>query len=107
MEREALTSLMEKSESHKIRKRAHAIILSSKMYKIDQLAGIFDVDRDTVSDWINRWENHGLDGLNDAPRSGRPRSTRKAKSTAEETAQRPNEAGTSGALKAIGQKEVA
>lgn len=30
------------------------------------------MDRDTVSAWITRFEQSGIDGLHDAPRSGRP-----------------------------------
>ncbi len=67
-----LFDLMRNSKSYKVRKRAHAILLSSKRYKIDQLASIFDVDRDTISDWLNRWEVKGVQGLQDAQRPGRP-----------------------------------
>lgn len=55
--------------------RAHAVLLSDQGYKIDTIAEIFDRDRDTVSVWLNNWENHAFDGLDDAPRSGRPPST--------------------------------
>lgn len=68
----SLNELMRKSPSFKIRKRAHAILLSYKRFKIDQLASIFDVDRDTISQWLKRWDEKGLNGLKDAARSGRP-----------------------------------
>lgn len=71
-EKAVLFDLMRSSKSYKVRKRAHAILLSSKRYKIDQLASIFDVDRDTVSDWLRRWELYRIEGLSDANRSGRP-----------------------------------
>jgi len=67
-----LFELMRTSKSYKVRKRAHAILLSSKKYKIDQLASIFDVDRDTIADWLGRWEKDGVLGLQDASRPGRP-----------------------------------
>ena len=67
-----LFDLMRTSKSYKVRKRAHAILLSSKKYKIDQLASIFDVDRDTIADWLGRWEESGVLGLQDAARPGRP-----------------------------------
>lgn len=70
--KETLNELMRSSSSFKVRKRAHAILLSNKKYKIDTLAHIFDVDRDTISDWIKRWEEKGVKGLKDKPRSGRP-----------------------------------
>jgi transposase len=31
------------------------------------------VQRDTVSEWIDRFTNLGISGLRDAPKSGRPR----------------------------------
>lgn len=72
-QKNTLYDLMRNSKSFKVRRRAHAILLSSKKFKIDQLAAIFDVDRDTISDWLQRWEKSGIGGLNDAARSGRPR----------------------------------
>ena len=52
--------------------RAHAILLSAKGYRLDQLADIFEADRDTVSRWLDDWLTCGLEGLSDAPRPGRP-----------------------------------
>ena len=57
---------------YRVRDRAHALILSSQGKKIKELALIFDVDRDTISSWFNRWEAGGFDGLVDAPHPGRP-----------------------------------
>lgn len=67
-----LQELIRTSPNHKVRQRAHAILLSAKRHKIDLLADIFEVDRDTISEWLKRWENSGVEGLKDAPRSGRP-----------------------------------
>jgi transposase len=39
-----------------------------------QLAELLDCDRHTVGQWRERFVAHGLTGLRDAPRSGRPRS---------------------------------
>ena len=39
-----------------------------------KLAAKLGVDRDTVGLWRNRFLEHGVSGLQDAPRSGRPRS---------------------------------
>ena len=39
-----------------------------------QVADELDCDRHTVGQWRERFAAHGLDGLQDAPRSGRPRS---------------------------------
>ena len=38
------------------------------------IAAELDCDRHTVGQWRERFVNHGLAGLQDAPRSGRPRS---------------------------------
>jgi Winged helix-turn helix len=39
-----------------------------------QIAAEVDCDRHTVGQWRKRYLEHGLAGLQDAPRSGRPRS---------------------------------
>ena len=72
-EKSALNDLLRHSASHRLRFRAHAIILSSKKYKINDLSSIFFVDRDTITDWIKRWEQSGINGLIDRKRSGRPK----------------------------------
>jgi len=36
------------------RHRAHAILLSSQGMKMGEIARIFSVDRDTLSEWFNR-----------------------------------------------------
>lgn len=77
----ALNELMRTSNSFRVRRRAHVILLSARKYKIEQLAEIFDVDRDTISDWIKRWEKSGIAGLKDAQRSGRPKKEVKNKVT--------------------------
>ena len=55
------------------RQRAHAVLLSAGGYKLDQLADILRADRDTISGWLNAWQERGMDGLADAPKSGRRR----------------------------------
>lgn len=57
----------------RFRQRAHAVYLNGKGYRINQLADIFVVDRDTVSGWLAAWEERGLLGLRDHERPGRPR----------------------------------
>jgi transposase len=55
------------------RQRAHAVLLSAKGYGLDQLADILRSDRDTISGWLDQWQKRGLEGLADAPKSGRRR----------------------------------
>ena len=52
--------------------RAQAILLSSRGYSREVIADICGVQRDTVSDWLNRFARYRLAGLRDAPKSGRP-----------------------------------
>ena len=67
-----LKELIKTSTTFRIRQRAHTILLSAKRYKIDTLADIFDVDRDTISQWIKNWECAGIGGLSDQAKPGRP-----------------------------------
>jgi len=57
----------------RFRQRAHAVYLSDKSYRLDQLAEIFAVDRDTASAWLTAWDSVGLMGLRDRAHPGRPR----------------------------------
>jgi transposase len=67
-----LKTLIKTSPTFRIRQRAHAILLSAKGYKINTLADIFDVDRDTISQWIKNWGCVGIVGLADHTKPGRP-----------------------------------
>jgi len=69
---EKLESLVKNSEKSRVRQRAKAIILSSKLISIDQIAIICDVGRDAISSWINNWGKLGFDGLADKERPGGP-----------------------------------
>ena len=73
--REGLDCIYRNDKSFKRRIRAHAVLLSSRGYRLEQLADIFVADRDTVSQWLKNWEERAFDGLSDAPRQGRPRKT--------------------------------
>ena len=52
--------------------RAHSILLSSKGIGINEIAKIYQVHRNSVSSWIDKWETSGGNGLYDQPRSGSP-----------------------------------
>jgi transposase len=71
-EAQSLKKIWKTSSSSRERDRAQCILLSSKGYQIDQLAGIFEVRRDTISDWLSKWESYHFEGLKDAAKSGRP-----------------------------------
>ena len=69
-QREELHQLM-KTGNEQVRRRAHAVLLSSRGYSVDQIAHIYEVDRDTVSNWLDRWKDGGTGGLNDQEGRGR------------------------------------
>jgi transposase len=64
---------MDKDSSARARKRAHSILLSASGYTIEEIVDIYMIaKRDTVSSWIDAWEERQFDGVYDRPRSGRP-----------------------------------
>jgi len=71
-ERQTLLDASRHAPWSRFRQRAHAVWLSDKGYRVDRLAEIFAVDRDTVSGWLDAWESRGLTGLRDFPHPGRP-----------------------------------
>ncbi len=52
-------------------RRIHAIVLSSQGYTIEEISEIHDIDRDTVSKWIDKWIANGIEGLLDKPKQNR------------------------------------
>lgn len=70
---EQLEELVKNHSSARVRMRAHSILLSHRKVSIDEIARIYNVRRDTVSSWLDRWEKIGFKGLEDKPRSGAPR----------------------------------
>ncbi len=71
-QRTTLKQLMQTHPNHRVRMRTHAVLLSDCRYSIDQIADIFEVDRDTVRAWLARWDDDDTEGLEDDPRAGRP-----------------------------------
>ncbi len=69
-QRGELRELM-KTSHEQVRRRAHAVLLSSRGYSIDRIADIYEVDRDTVSRWLDHWEDDGTTGLDDQEGRGR------------------------------------
>lgn len=89
----SLDELLKTSKNYKVRQRAHAILLSGKKMSIATIADIFEVDRDTVSDWIKRWEQKGITGLKDSSRPGRPKKKKKTTKKKSTNKQTPNVTG--------------
>lgn len=63
---------MKSDAPQRTRMRAHAVLLSARRFSIDQIASIYEVDRDRVSQWLEWWRESEFDGLGDEPRTGRP-----------------------------------
>ncbi|MGH7583557.1 MAG: helix-turn-helix domain-containing protein, partial [Gemmatimonadales bacterium] len=54
-------------------RRARVILLSADGLPNQDVAARVDLTPAMVGHWRRRWRDHGLAGLYDAPRSGRPR----------------------------------
>jgi transposase len=63
---------MEHGETPRIRRRAHAILLSGSGKTVNEIAEIFGIRRETVTFWLNNWEQSGPLGLADKARPGAP-----------------------------------
>ena len=77
-----LKAIMKSNAPQRERMRAHSILLSHRRFSIDQIAAVYEVDRDRVSQWLEWWREFEFDGLADDERTGRP-----AKLSDEEQAQ--------------------
>jgi transposase len=67
-----LNEMVKNHCSYCVRRRAHAVLLSSERFGIDAISCVCKADRDTVSSWLKAWETEGIRGLYDLPRSGAP-----------------------------------
>ena len=61
-----------RKEAVRIAQRARVIWLSHQQYRVSAIASEVDLSEHSVRLWIKRFNDHGLPGLNDEPRSGRP-----------------------------------
>jgi len=57
--------------ARRARMRAHSLLLSHQGFSIPHIARFYQVDRRSVSTWLDRWQTMGLIGLYDQPGSGR------------------------------------
>src|SRR5207245_3165837 len=57
----------------RVSERIHFVLLRSRGYSLAQIAELYQIDERTVSQWLERYQAAGLTGLDDRPRSGRPR----------------------------------
>ena len=69
--RKLLHRIYRASQRHRVRARAHGILLSAQGYTTTQLMEIFHVDRVTIYNWVNAWDSRGVAGLYDRKGKGR------------------------------------
>jgi len=77
-----LQRIYKQSKHHRVRQRAHCLLLSLQRYTTTELLKIFQVDRITIYHWFDAWEGRRLAGLYDQAKPGRP-----SKCTPEQKAQ--------------------
>lgn len=69
-EKITLVDSWKQGTTHRLRCRAHAILLSNDRWPVADIAKAFHVTIHTVYAWLDRWDND--QSLEDAPRSGAP-----------------------------------
>jgi transposase len=69
--------------------RAQMVLLSDRGFSVPQIARIHACGHDVVRTWLHRYERHGVAGLDDAPRSGRPPKDRLARHIVDAQASQP------------------
>jgi transposase len=67
-----LQRIYQHSTHHRVRQRAHCVLLSFQGYTPKELAHIFHVDRMTIYHWFDAWEKRRFCGLYDQKGKGRP-----------------------------------
>jgi len=67
-----LEKRLKKAPLHHLRQKYQAVLLSHRRYRIDQLAAILGRCEKTIRNWLNTWQNEGIDGFQIAPGRGRP-----------------------------------
>ena len=70
--RSLLHRIYKESEHHRVRQRAHCILLSYQGINTTALMAIFSVDRITIYNWFDAWKSYHFAGLYDKKRCGRP-----------------------------------
>lgn len=70
-ERKALQQVSRQAVG-RIALRAQIVLLSDRGYRVPEIAQIHDCGQDVVRHWLHRYQEHGIAGLHDEPKSGRP-----------------------------------
>src|SRR5690242_2369245 len=69
--------------------RAQMVLLCGRGYTVPQIAQIHDCGEDVVRTWLHRYQEAGIAGLDDEPRSGRPPKDRLAAEIVDTQASQP------------------
>jgi len=67
-----LSKEAERDGAYRVAKRLQAVVLNSEGRTSGELAGILKAPRSRVSEWLSLYQTHGVDGLLEGYRSGRP-----------------------------------
>jgi len=72
LEQEILMEGYKNHPSHAVRRRFHALYLSSKREKVKAIASLLEVRTRTIYKWMDDWETSGVLGILTKPGQGRP-----------------------------------
>src|ERR1700730_775312 len=67
-----LSKEAERDGAYRVAKRLRAVVLNSEGHTSGELAEILQAPRSKVSEWLQRYQTNGIDGLLEGYRSGRP-----------------------------------
>src|SRR5580700_9646184 len=67
-----LSKEAERDGAYRVAKRLQAVVLNSQGRTSGELAAILRAPRSKVSEWLARYQAHGVEGLLEGQRSGRP-----------------------------------
>ena len=67
-----LSKEAERDGAYRVAKRLRAVVLNSEGHTSGELARILQAPRSKVSEWLQRYQSQGVDGLLEGYRSGRP-----------------------------------
>ena len=71
VEQKALQELYRRTQNADVRTRCQMILLSVQEYSVSKIAELTFFNEDTILYWFDRYEQDGLVGLEDRPRTGR------------------------------------
>ena len=67
-----LQTFYHKEKNAKLAKRIHGVYLASKGLTCPEIVNITGAARRTVQQWVQKYNEHGINGLKDRPRPGKP-----------------------------------